>query len=153
MPFVKWGLIGLILLPLAEVAAFAVIASLIGWFWTFCLFIATSVLGLALLRRSGRRDIDRLRDAWRRNGLRAMHLESPGVGPMLGGILLAFPGFITDALGLLLLVPAVRRRLRARATRAADSHRQQNGHRRQNGTTVVDLTPKEWRQVSNRPLK
>jgi UPF0716 protein FxsA len=147
MSLVKWGFIGLFLLPLAEVATFAAIATAIGWFWTLCLFLATTVLGLALLRRSGRRDIDRLRDAWRRDGLRAFHLESPGIGPMLGGILLVFPGFITDALGLLLLVPAIRRRLRARFARAPEGRRQKKG-----GSAIVDLTSKEWRQVSDKPL-
>ena len=77
----------------------------IGWFRAVCLFLATSLLGLLILRRSGRSDIDRFRDAFRRDGIRAIHLESPGLGPMLGGILLVFPGFITDVLGALLLVP------------------------------------------------
>lgn len=149
MSLVKWGFIGLFLLPLAELAAFAAVASMIGWFWSFCLFLATTGLGFALIRRSGRRDFDRLRDTWRRNGIRAVHLDSPGAGPLLGGILLAFPGFITDVLGLLLLVPAVRRRLRARFARASNGQRRQNT----NTTTVVDLTPKEWRQVSDKPLK
>ena len=67
---------------------------------------------------------------------------------MLGGILLVFPGFITDVLGALLLVPAVRRQLRAadRAARARNA-------RRQRDPSVIDLTPKEWRQVSEKPIK
>jgi UPF0716 protein FxsA len=147
MSLVKWGFIGLILLPFAEVATFATVVIATGWLWAFCLFLATTILGLALLRRSGRRDLDRMRDAWRRDGLRAVHLEGPGIGPMLGGILLVFPGFITDALGLLLLVPAIRRRLRARFARTRDQ-RQPHG-----STDVVDLTSKEWHQISNKPLK
>lgn len=147
MSLVKWGFIGLFLLPFAEVATFAAVVIAVGWLWALCLFLATTILGLALLRRSGRRDLDRMRDAWRRDGLRALHLEGPGIGPMLGGILLVFPGFITDALGLLLLVPAIRRRLRARFARARGERRARNS------TAVVDLTSKEWRQVSDKPLK
>jgi UPF0716 protein FxsA len=147
MSLLKWGFIGLILLPFAEVATFAAVVIAAGWLWAFCLFLATTILGLALLRRSGRRDIDRMRDAWRRDGLRALHLEGPGIGSMLGGILLVFPGFITDVLGLLLLVPAIRRRLRARFARASD------GRRQRSSTAVVDLTSKEWHQVSDKPLK
>jgi len=145
MSLVKWGFIALVALPVAELAAFAALVGTIGWFWTLCLFAATTVLGLAILRRSGRRDVDRFRDALRRDGMRAVHLESPGVGPVLGGILLVFPGFITDALGLLLLVPTIRRRLRARFARPHD------GRQRQRDTAVIDLTPKEWHQVSETP--
>jgi UPF0716 protein FxsA len=147
MSLVKWGFIGLFLLPLAELAAFAAVALAIGWFWAVCLFLATSIAGLAILRRSGRSDIDRFRDAFRRDGIAAIHLESPGLGPMLGGILLLFPGFITDVVGLLLLVPPVRRKLRKFIARSREAHR------RQREPSVVDLTPKEWRQVSEKPIE
>jgi UPF0716 protein FxsA len=147
MSLVKWGFIGLFLLPVAEMAAFVAVALAIGWLPAVCLFLATSLLGLLVLRRSGRKDFDRFRDAFGRDGIRAIHLESPGLGPMLGGILLVFPGFITDALGALLLVPPVRRQLRRLIARARDERR------RQSDPSVVDLTPKEWRQVSEKPIK
>lgn len=147
MSLVKWGFIGLFLLPVVEMAAFIAVALTIGWLPAFCLFLATSLLGLLILRRSGRKDFDRFRDAFRRDGIRAIHLESPGLGPMLGGILLVFPGFITDALGALLLVPGVRRQLRGLITRSREERR------RQSDPSVVDLTPDEWRQVSEKKIK
>ena len=147
MSLVKWGFIGLFLLPVAEMAAFVAVALAIGWLPAACLFLATSILGLLILRRSGRSDLDRFRDAFRQDGIRAIHLESPGLGPMLGGILLVFPGFITDVLGALLLVPAVRRQLRGLIARAREARR------RQRDPSVVDLTPKEWHQVSEKPIK
>jgi UPF0716 protein FxsA len=147
MSLVKWGFIGLFLLPVAEMAAFIAVAVAIGWLWAVCLFLATSIAGLLILRHSGRNDIDRLRDAFRRDGIRAIHLESPGLGPMLGGILLLFPGFITDVLGALLLVPPVRRKLRGLIARARETHR------RQREPSVIDLTPKEWHQVSEKPIE
>jgi UPF0716 protein FxsA len=147
MSLVKWGFIGLFLLPIAEMAAFVAVAAAIGWLWAACLFLATTFVGLLILRRSGRSDIDRFRDAFRQDGIRAIHLESPGLGPMLAGILLVFPGFITDALGALLLVPAFRRQIRRRLARAREARR------RQRDLSVVDLTPKEWRQISEKPIK
>jgi UPF0716 protein FxsA len=147
MSLVKWGFIGFFLLPVAEMAVFVAIALAIGWFSTVCLFLATTVLGLMILRRSGRADIDRFRDAVRHEGFRAIHLESPGLGPMLGGILLVFPGFITDVVGALLLIPAVRRRIRRRIARSREARR------RQREPSVIDLTPKEWRQISQKPIK
>ena len=119
----------------------------IGWLSTVCLFLATSILGLLILRRSGRNDLDRFRDAFRQDGIRAIHLESPGLGPMLGGILLVFPGFITDVVGALLLIPPARRQIRRIIARARQARR------RQREPSVVDLTPKEWHQVSDRPIK
>jgi UPF0716 protein FxsA len=147
MSLVKWGIIGLFLLPVAEMAVFIAVAIAIGWFWAVCLFLATTVLGLLILRRSGRSDIDRFRDAFRRDGIRAIHLESPGLGPVLGGILLVFPGFITDVLGALLLIPVVRRKLRRLIARSREARR------RQREPSVIDLTPKEWHQVSDKPIK
>lgn len=147
MSLVKWGFTALFLLPIAELAVFVAIALAIGWFWAACLFIATSLLGLILLRRSGRSNIDRFREAFRHEGFYAIHLESPGLAPMLGGILLVFPGFITDIAGALLLVPAIRRKLRARIARARQARRQQRD------PSVIDLAPDDWRQVSEKPIK
>jgi len=147
MSLVKWGFIGFFLLPLAEIAVFVAVALAIGWIPAACLFLATSILGLLILRRSGRSDIDRFREAFRRDGIRAIHLESPGLGPILGGILLVFPGFITDVLGASLLVPAVRRKLRGLIAHARETRR------RQRDPSVIDLTPKEWHQVSEKQIK
>lgn len=59
MSLVKWTLIGLLVLPAAELFAFFLVAALIGWLWAAGLFIATSILGALLLRRFGRADLDR----------------------------------------------------------------------------------------------
>src|SRR5262245_41140393 len=117
----KWTLIGLLVLPAAELLAFFLMAVLIGWLWAAGLFIATSIVGMLLLRRFGRADLDRLRTAFARDGVRALHLEAPGVATMVSGILLIFPGFITDLLGAALLLPAVRRWAAAKfATRSEE---------------------------------
>ena len=142
---VKWTLIGLLVLPAAELLAFLLMAALIGWFWAAGLFIATSVVGVLLLRRFGRADLDRLRTAFARDGIRALHLETPGMATMLAGILLIFPGFITDLLGAALLLPAVRRWAAAKlATFARSSRRTPRDDR------VIELEPGEWHQIPDR---
>lgn len=147
MSLVKWAFIGLILLPLAEIAAFILIAIVIGWFWAVGLFLGTTLAGLLVLRRAGRRDLDRLRTEFSRDGLAAARLDGPGLGPIVGGILLVFPGFITDLLGALLLVPMIRRRLGA-LVRATIMTR-----RAPQRPPVVDLTTEEWRQVSDKAIE
>ncbi len=143
MSLVKWSLIGLLLLPAAELLAFVLVAGAIGWLRAAALFIATSVVGLLLLRRSGRADLERVRDAFARGGIRAIRLETPGVAPVIGGILLVFPGFITDALGAALYVPALRRWAAAKLAIRAPSARPRGG----GDDRVIDLEPGEWRHI------
>jgi len=145
MSLVKWTLIGLLVLPAAELFAFFLMAALIGWLWAAGLFIATSIVGVLLFRRFGRTDLDRLRTAFARDGIRALHLETPGMATMLGGILLIFPGFITDLLGAALLLPAVRRWAAAKFPTFARSSR-----RTPRDDGVIELEPGEWHQIPDR---
>ena len=145
MSLVKWTLIGLLVLPAAELVAFFLVAALIGWLWAAGLFIATSIAGALLLRRFGRADLDRLRTAFARDGVRALHLETPGMATMVGGILLIFPGFITDLLGAALLLPAVRRWAAAKFAKLPRSSR-----RTPRDDRVIELEPGEWHQIPDR---
>jgi UPF0716 protein FxsA len=142
MSLVKWGFIGLLLLPAAELATFLLVAALIGWLAAAMLFVATSVVGVLLLRHSGRDNLGRLRAAFAQDGFRAVHLETPGVAAMLGGILLVFPGFITDILGAALFLPPLRRWFTGMLTRSAAARRRQSQDNR-----IIDLEPSEWRQL------
>ena len=90
-------------------------------------------------------NLDRLRVAFSREGLRAIHLETPGFATMLGGILLVIPGFITDTLGAGLFLPAFRRWAGAAIGRAA--------RRRPQDTSVIDLEPGEWHQIPDKAKK
>jgi len=146
MSLVKWTFIGLIALPAAELLAFVMVASLIGWLRTAALFIATSVVGVLLLRKSGRADLARFRAAFAQQGLRAVHLETPGVATMLGGILLTFPGFITDAVGAALFVPLVRGWAAGKLATLARGR----GRHGRNDDRVIDLEPDQWHQISDR---
>jgi UPF0716 protein FxsA len=144
MSLVKWTFIGLAVLPAAEFLALILVAALIGWLWTAALFVATSVVGVLLLRKSGRADLDRVRNAFARDGIRAIHLETPGVAPVIGGILLIFPGFITDILGAALYLPPLRRWAAGKlAERAGRTGRRRDEH-------VIDLEPGEWHHLPDR---
>jgi UPF0716 protein FxsA len=142
MSLVKWTFIGLLALPAAEILTFILVAALIGWLWAAIFFIGTSVAGVALLRRSGRADLDRLRTAFARDGISGLHLETPGAATMLGGILLTFPGFITDLMGAALFVPWVRRWATTKLATLARSRR-----RGAPDDHIIDLEPGEWHQI------
>jgi UPF0716 protein FxsA len=147
MSLVKWAFIGLLLLPLAEIVAFILIAIVIGWLWTIGLFLATTLAGMIVLKRAGRRDLDQLRAEVSRDGVAAVRLDSSSLGPLIGGILLVFPGFITDLIGALLLVPVIRRWLGRMLRR---TRTQREGSQR---PSVVDLTPEEWHQISEKTIE
>jgi UPF0716 protein FxsA len=145
MSLVKWVLIGLLMLPVAEIVAFLLVARLAGWFGAIALFVATSIVGVILLRRTGRGDLERLRGALASDASRALHLQSPGTATMVGGILLVFPGFITDLVGAALFVPPLRRWIVAAVAKLARKRR-----RPPPDTRIIDLEPGEWRQIPDR---
>jgi len=113
-----------IVLPIAELYLIWTVGDSIGIFWTLALLAADSIIGSLLLRAQGR-------TVWRRfqatmQAGRMPHREvQDGVLVIFGGALLITPGFLTDVLGLLLLIPPTRgviRRfvMRGLAKRAAD---------------------------------
>lgn len=102
-----------IAVPILELYVIVKVGGLIGVAPTLALLLAMSLLGATLLRHQGR-------GAWRRFNEAIAQRRFPGrevadgVMITLGGALLLTPGFITDAVGLLLLLPptrAVARRL------------------------------------------
>jgi UPF0716 family protein affecting phage T7 exclusion len=142
MSLVKWGFLTVLLLPVLELLLLLLVAAWLGWLLALVLFLATSVLGVLLLQRSGRADLDRLRQAFAHGGWRALHLETPGLANVLGAILLVFPGFITDLLGAALFLPQFRRWAAAALGRARRQHPA--------GRQVIDLEPGEWRELPDR---
>jgi UPF0716 protein FxsA len=105
-----------IVVPLAELYVILKVGDAIGAVWTIVLLAADSVLGSMLLRAQGRA-------VWRRFNEtlaagRVPHREViDGVLVIFGGAFLITPGFLTDIVGLILLLPPTRslvRRLLAR---------------------------------------
>ncbi len=96
--------------PMIEIALFIKVGGLIGLWPTMALVFASAFLGSALMRSQGRQVLGELRGSL--NSMNnPMSPLAHGALIVLGGILLVTPGFFTDAMGLLLLVPPVRRRV------------------------------------------
>lgn len=90
-----------------EIAAFVLVGSQIGVIATLIMVLVTALLGSVLLRVQGFGLLRRIRaevDAGRVPQRELVH----GVMILLAGLLLLLPGFVTDAFGFLLFVPAVR---------------------------------------------
>jgi UPF0716 protein FxsA len=96
-----------IVAPLVELYVIWQVGGLIGLLPTIALLLAASVFGGVLLRSQGR-------TAWRRfvtalqSGRPPAREVADGALIVFGGALLLTPGFITDALGLALLLPPTR---------------------------------------------
>lgn len=84
---------------------------MIGLLYTLAILVAVSVAGAWLLKREGAAAWRRVTEAVARGEMPAVPVAD-GALVLLGGALLLTPGFVTDAAGLLLLIPGVRTVLR-----------------------------------------
>ena len=106
------------------------VSDLIGWGWTILGVMATAMMGSALLKHQGF-------DTWMRINERLQKGEMPGselvegVLLLIGGALLITPGFITDGIGFMFLLPMTRKGLArwamARGVMAAMAQRGASG--------------------------
>ncbi len=110
MPIFLLLLMLLIGIPLIEIYILIEVGSRVGALTTVGLVIFTAVLGAALLRKQGLATLARFQAALQREELPAIELLE-GVILLVTGAMLLTPGFFTDVLGFLLLVPSIRQYL------------------------------------------
>lgn len=103
-----WVFALLLLWPLLEIGLFVVVGGAIGLWPTLAVVLGTGVLGVALMRRQG---MGVLRDLQQNGAVDPISPIAHGALILLGGFLLILPGFFTDVLGLMLMIPLVRRGL------------------------------------------
>ena len=95
----------------AEVIILVMVTDAFGW-WTIALLIANTLLGCWLLQREGRRAWGALLESLGRGSLPPGR-TADAVLVMAGGLLLIMPGFVSDIIGLLLLIPPSRHLVRS----------------------------------------
>lgn len=100
-------LVFFILLPIVEIALLINIGSSIGAGITILLILTTAVVGVMLVRYQG---FSILRDAQSQisKGQPPAKALAHGILVLLAGLMLIIPGFFTDGVGFLLLLPPVR---------------------------------------------
>ena len=142
-----WLLSAVLALPLAEIVVFVIVAAWVGFAWAAFALVATSLTGAAMLRLSGGAHIARIRVVLGEERVAALKADSAGTMYLLAAILLLIPGFITDVIAILLLVPPLRRLAGALLLRSLLSRQS-----KRNGD-VVDLERGEWQQVPEARLR
>jgi UPF0716 protein FxsA len=98
----------ILIFPLAEIAAFIAVGRVIGILPTLIMIVASSAIGLTMLRDAGVGTLSRLQQG---RGAPAAILAEGGAR-MLAGVLLLVPGFLTDLAALIVLFPGSRRLFR-----------------------------------------
>ena len=140
---------GIILLPLIEISVFIWIGEILGVLPTILLTVLTAMAGTIMLRHQGLSLLMRMQqelDGGRAPGNEVMQ----GAMIVLASILLLIPGFVTDAIGLLLFIPPIREALAqfiiARSNvvimEGSSMHRRPDDH-------VVDLDAEDWTEAQN----
>ncbi|WP_406002029.1 FxsA family membrane protein [Streptomyces sp. NBC_00829] len=123
--FVPLGIAAWVVL---EVWLLILVASAAGGFTVLALLIGGAVLGAVVIKRAGGRAFRNLTETVQRQQSGLTPEASPGAANggtgngflMLGGLLLMLPGLISDAAGLLLLLPPVRSMLGRYAERSLE---------------------------------
>ena len=114
MPLLLFALF--ILVPIAELYVIIPLGGAIGLVPTLALLVLDSVLGTILLRSQGRATWVAFNRALAESRMPAKEIFD-GVLVIFGGALLLTPGFLTDIVGLILLIPPTRAMVRAFARR------------------------------------
>ncbi|MFG1640434.1 FxsA family protein [Amycolatopsis sp. NPDC049252] len=122
--------VAFLLYVIAEIAAIWAVGSAVGVLGTLGLLLAGAFIGSWLARREGAKAMRAFIET-SRSGRSAEKELTDGMLVGLGGVLILLPGFVSDVLGLLLMLPPSRavarklwlRRMEKRAVRFANQRR------------------------------
>lgn len=99
--------VSFIVVSVAEVWLLTIVGGWIGVPWTLLILIVEALVGAWLLRREGRKSWDALVAAYQAGRTPTGHLADAAL-VLAGGIMLILPGFFTDFIGLIFLLPLTR---------------------------------------------
>jgi UPF0716 protein FxsA len=106
--FPWWLLVAaFIVVPILEIYVIIQVGQVIGAWWTILLLIADSIFGSWLVKHEGRRAWRALSTALESGRMPATELAD-GALILVGGTLMISPGFVTDGVGILLILPFTR---------------------------------------------
>lgn len=110
----RWiPLLAIFLYVYIEISVFIQVAHVLGVLLTLVLVIFTSVLGMSLVRNQGLRNFMQMQRKIESGESPAKEMVK-SISIVIAGILLILPGFFTDFMGLLFLLPPVQKLLTLR---------------------------------------
>jgi UPF0716 protein FxsA len=130
-----------LIVPVVEIYILIQVGQVIGALWTILLVVLTAVIGVHLLKSQGLSTLSRAQQKMNSGEMPAQELLE-GFALVIAGAFLLTPGFFTDALGFLLLIPHTRvlimKSLASRLV-ASGSVVMQGGFNAQQGKTQGDV--------------
>jgi UPF0716 protein FxsA len=137
-------LLSVLALPLIEIALFILIGQTIGLLPTLLGIVLTGLIGALVLRWQGVAVLREMQTRMQQGEMPARQMgDAMLIG--LGGLLLLLPGYFTDLVGLLLLLPPTREliyRLLARNLKVVDVT---TTYRRADDPELIELEQSDWR--------
>lgn len=109
---VRWLAFGFLIIPLVELWLLFQVGGVLGFGPTVAFVVGTALVGALLAKREGLRVLRNWRTALAEMRVPDEGLTS-GLLVLAGAILLIAPGVLTDVVGILLLIPASRKRVAA----------------------------------------
>ena len=142
-------------LPLVEIAMFVVVGGAIGLWWTLAAVVGMGIVGGLVLRLQGLALLQEIRGTMGQGILPGRAIAN-AMMVAIAGVLLIIPGFFSDIVALLLLLPPVREgiyallrsRMRVMATTSAAYGRTApdgDPRLRGGGPGTIDLDEEDWR--------
>ncbi|MGB0099498.1 MAG: FxsA family protein [Nocardioides sp.] len=96
-----------VVMPLLEIYVIIQVGQVIGAWWTILLLVVDSIFGAWLLKHEGGRAWRSLQEAIQGGRMPSTEIAD-GALILVGGTLMLTPGFVTDAFGILLILPYTR---------------------------------------------
>jgi len=119
-------LLALVVVPLVEIGVFIAVGGAIGLWPTIAIVVLTALAGTIMLRRQGLATLKRAREALAQQRMPMQELFD-GACLLVAGALLLTPGFVTDAVGFVLMVPPLRALIGGWVWRLAERSAQARG--------------------------
>jgi len=140
----------LLAFPILEIATFVYVGQWLGVWTTVALVVLAAILGVAILRYQG---LDALRKINQDIKLHRPPARGIANGFMIvvASFLLIIPGFLSDIVGLLLLVPPVRQLIWRLVGRRINVSYHTRYRRRRRQDDFVDLSKEDYRRNDNSP--
>ncbi|KGX89095.1 FxsA family protein [Pontibacillus litoralis] len=103
----RWLLLFILVVPAIEIGVLVWAGNMVGPLWVILLIIATGVLGAYLAKQQGLDTLNKARDNMQM-GILPHEEIFDGICILIGAVVLLTPGFVTDAIGFILLFPVTR---------------------------------------------
>ncbi|MFD1038103.1 FxsA family protein [Virgibacillus byunsanensis] len=103
----RWLLLALLVIPALEIGVFIWAGGMIGPWWVVGLILLTGVVGVTIAKQQGMETWNRARASMSYGQVPANEIID-GICIFVGAVFLFTPGFLTDIVGFILVLPTTR---------------------------------------------